>query len=294
LTAEQDAKPVNKQRVWSIFAVTEKLCPFEHSDLAASCFVLGQRQALGITSPCAMSPLCATAKLVLRENADESLSLTKNALLYDIPMAALSNPLFYKFRQLIHGDHDMERSMEELAHASKEELQKRLIEANRLVGEAFSTMADLVRLNIANTAKSIEEADNAIRNMINASDVTALMNTLSDRLDTGRQNIHDYNDQLAAIARHARESIHQSTNRQMAELIAKLEHLSQKVKSEHPASSDYFEQMKNNVKNAVDAYVDFSHKAQAFFDDHQKAWQHSASDTSTDEKTKAKKTRSKK
>ena len=56
--------------------MAEKLCPFEHSDLAASCFVLSQRQALGIATPCAMSPLCDAAKLVLRENADESLSLT--------------------------------------------------------------------------------------------------------------------------------------------------------------------------------------------------------------------------
>ncbi len=274
--------------------MAEKLCPFEHSDLAASCFVLSQRQALGIATPCAMSPLCDAAKLVLRENADESLSLTKNALLYDIPTAVLSNPVFYKFRQLTLGDHVMNNPMEELAHVSKEELQKRLIESNRLAGEAFSTIADLVRLNIANMAKSIEESDNAVRHIINASDVTALMTTLSDRLDTGRQTIHEYNDQLATIAKNARESINQLTNQQMAELIEKLEQLSQKVKSTHPASSEHFDQMKTNVTTAINAYVDFSRKAQAFFDGYQKAWQSNLNVTNTEEKTQAKKVRSKK
>ena len=106
--------------------MTDELCPFARSDLASTCFILGQRNALGVTTPCSMSPICHAAKHIIRENADESLSMTKNALLYDIPTAVMSNPLFEKYRFLVDGDQDMENPIGDLANASKEELQKQI------------------------------------------------------------------------------------------------------------------------------------------------------------------------
>ncbi|MFM7524051.1 MAG: phasin family protein [Betaproteobacteria bacterium] len=252
--------------------MTEKLCPFEHSDLATSCFILGQRNALGIKTPCAMSPLCHAAKHVLRENADESLSLTKNALIYDIPTAVISNPLFEKYRFLADGDQDMENPIGDLANASKEELQKRLAEANRLVADAFAAMADLVQLNIATTAKSIEDTDKALSDLINVSDASNLANALGSRQENAMKHIREYNTKLAFVVIKAREQINESSNRQISELIERLEKLSQKIEPQQHGGNEYLEQFNANLKNSMNSYLEFTKKSQAFFNDYQNAW----------------------
>ena len=252
--------------------MTDELCPFARSDLASTCFILGQRNALGVTTPCSMSPICHAAKHIIRENADESLSLTKNALLYDIPTAVMSNPLLEKYRFLASENHDSESPMSEIIQASKEELQKRLAEANRLVADAFAVMADLVQLNIATTAKNIEDTDQALSDLISASDANALLTALGSHQEKTKEQVRLYNTRLASVAIKAREQINQSSNRQMGELIERLEKLSQKIQPRQSSGNEYLEQFNANLSNSMNSYLEFTKKSQAFFNDYQNAW----------------------
>lgn len=252
--------------------MTDELCPFARSDLASTCFILGQRNALGVTTPCSMSPICHAAKHIIRENADESLSLTKNALLYDIPTAVMLNPLFEKYRFLASENYDPESPMSEIIQASKEDLQKRLAEANRLVADAFAAMADLVQLNIATTAKNIEDTDQALSDLISASDANALLTALGSHQEKTKEQVRLYNTRLASVAIKAREQINQSSNRQMGELIERLEKLSQKIQPRQSSGNEYLEQFNANLSNSMNSYLEFTKKSQAFFNDYQNAW----------------------
>ena len=252
--------------------MTHELCPFARSDLASSCFILGQRNALGVTTPCSMSPVCHAAKHILRENADESLSLTKNALIYDIPTAVLSNPFLEKYSFIAAGEHNMEESMADLKKLNKEELQRQLAEANRLVADAFSSMADLIQLNIAATAKNLEDTNKALNDLISASDANALASAFSAHQETTQEQIRLYNTRLASVAIKAREQINQSSNRQMGELIERLEKLSQKILPQQSSQNEYLEQFNANLTNSMNSYLEFTKKSQVFFNDYQNAW----------------------
>ena len=252
--------------------MTDDLCPFARSDLASSCFILRHRNVLGVTTPCSMSPICHTAKHILRENADESLSLTKNALIYDIPTAVLSHPLLEKYSFIAAGEHNLDECMADLTKLNKEELQRQLAEANRLVADAFSSMADLIRLNIAATAKNMEDTNKALNELISASDANALASAFSAHQENTQEQIRSYNTRLASVATKARERINQSSNRQMSELIKRLEKLSQNIQPQQSTGNEYLEQFSANLSNSMNSYLEFTKKSQAFFDDYQNAW----------------------
>ncbi len=252
--------------------MTDELCPFARSDLASNCFILRQRNALGVTTPCSMSTVCHAAKHIIRENADESLSLTKNALLYDIPTAVMSNSLFEKYRFLARENHDSESPMSEIIQLSKEELQKQLVEANRLLADAFSAMADLVQLNIATTAKNIEDTDQALSELISASDANALVTALGSYQEKTKEQVRLYNTRLASVAIKAREQINQSSNQQMGELIERLEKLSQKIQPQQSTGNEYLEQFNANLSNSMNSYLEFTKKSQDSFSKFQNAW----------------------
>lgn len=252
--------------------MTDILCPFSHSDLASSCLILGQRNTLGVTTPCSMSPICHAAKHILRENADESLSLTKNALIYDIPRAFLSHPLLEKYRFIAAGEHNMEERMTELSNLNKEELQRQLAEANRLVADAFSLMAELIQLNIDTNAKNIENTNKALNDLISASDANALIIALGAHQEKAKEQIRLYNTRLASVAMNARKQINQSSNRQMGELIDGLEKLAQKIQPQQSNGNEYLKQFNANLSNSMNSYLEFTKKSQAFFNDYQNAW----------------------
>lgn len=250
--------------------MTATNCPFSLSTMSESCFLLKQRNELKSSSICAFDSKCRSVKKIISNDSNESITLIKNALVGNIPEMVMTAPIIKLSRIYDTGGEPMEGHIEDLKNTTRAELEKRLIDSNRVTNNALSIISDLIHLNIATVKKSIEDTNEAMHELLNASDLHSLASSLTSQQATARDRVNEYTKNLSTIAFHARENNAESVNTNMTYLVEKMQRFFDQIDSTDPTWLNYKEHFKTNLTNAQSAYAELAKKMHNLQDNQEK------------------------
>ena len=268
--------------------MTKNNCPFSRSNLAESCFLLKQREELDSTIPCAFDSVCWSAKKVIENDPNASITLIKKALTSNIPAMVLTASINQQRSMYDNGGEPMDSQINDLKNTTRAELEKHLIDSNHVTNNALSIISDLIHLNIATIQKSIEDSTEAIHQMLHANDHQSLVSSLTSQQATVKERAAEYTKNLSSIAQHVREHNAESINTNMTYLAEKMQHFIDQINSADPTWLNYREHLKTNLASAQSAFVDLTKKTHDFQANDRKSWP-SANESS--EKSSSKKSK---
>lgn len=252
--------------------MTSTNCPFKESELADSCFILKQRIAIGSTSPCAFDSACKSAKKIIAADPNMSLTLIKKALTSSIPEMVLTAPMYKQQKIYNFGENQMDYQTEQFKNVTKAELEKQLLDTTYVTSNALSVISDLIHLNISTIQKSLHDSNEAIQQILHASDPQSLMSSLSSQQETAKESAIDYTKKLSEIALQVKEKTTESINENMSYLAERMQHFLGKINSQDPTWLSYTEQYKASLATAQSAFTDLAQKAHDFQTNPQKIW----------------------
>ncbi len=268
--------------------MTSTDCPFNGSALADSCFIRKQRIAIESTSPCAFDSACKSAQKVIAADPNTSITLIKKALTSSVPEMALIAPMYEQQKIYNFGEYQMDYQTEQFKNVTKAELEKQLLDTTYVTSNALSVISDLIHLNISTIQKSLHDSNEAIQQILHASDPKSLMSSLSSQQETAKESAIDYTKKLSEIALRAKEKSTESINENMSYLAERMQHFLGKINSQDPTWLSYTEQYKASLANAQSVFTDLAQKAQDFQTHPQKSW---PGTVDADEKSSAKKSK---
>jgi phasin family protein len=185
---------------------------------------------------------------------------------------ALTAPVNHQKNIYDTGGDTMNSHIEDLKNVTRAELEKRLIESTHVTNSALSIVSDLIHLNMDNIQKSIQGSNEAMRELLHASDAQSFVSNLTSQQANARERATEYAKNLSSIALHARKHSVETINTSMTYLAEKMQHFVDQINSTDPTWLNYQEHFKTSLANAQSAYVDLTKKTYGLQETYQKSW----------------------
>lgn len=166
----------------------------------------------------------------------------------------------------------MDYQTEQIKNVTRAELEKQLLDTTYVTSNALSIISDLIHLNISTIQKSLHDSNEAMQQILHASDPKSLMSSLSSRQETVKENVIEYTKKLSSIALNAKEKSTESINENMSYLAEKMQHFLSQINSQDPTWLSYTEQYKASLANAQSAFSNLAQQAHDFQVIPQKSW----------------------